>query len=271
VTLGTALERFRAATAARPSSVGVAAPAVAPTVTQPLAATTSSSALGRATAIAVAVPIAPTTTAATRPFAIPAEGVYTYKTAGGEQINILDASHSYPATTYATVRHQAGCQWSIENDVVQEHTDRRQLCSVAGGFLQIQQSRVITFFGKTDGGTYTCTPQLEMIAAGEPAGTVHDGVCGAADGAAHLHAVDMGPEQITVGGTTVTVVHIVVDGTLSGRAVGTSHDDLLLLATNGLTVQWIRSVDTIANAAFGAKAHYTEHASFLLTSLVPQT
>jgi hypothetical protein len=212
---------------------------------------------------------APATTTTVTP---PPEGVYAYKTSGGEQINILDSSHNYPAVTYATVRHAAGCNWLIENDVVQEHTDRRELCSVPGTLFEVSQSRYITFFGKTDGGTYTCDPELEMIAVGEPAGVARDGVCSDPQGdAARLRVVDLGTEQVRVGGTPVTVVHATVDGQLTGKAVGTSHDDLLLLAGNGMTVSWTRSVDSIADAAFGAKAHYTEHASFYLMSLTPQT
>jgi hypothetical protein len=38
-----------------------------------------------------------------------------------------------------------------------------------------------------------------------------------------------------------------------------------------MVVQWVRSVDTDANAAFGAHVRYTENASFLLESLKPAT
>jgi hypothetical protein len=197
---------------------------------------------------------------------MPAEGVYSYRTSGGEQINILNSGHSYPAVTYATVRHEGAC-WQIENDVVQEHTDKRDFC----GFAEQDQSRTITFFGATDGLKYICAPPFVVAVPGEPAGIAHNGVCAdsAGDGA-HLRAVDQGLEHITVGGVPVTVVHIVIDSVLTGRAVGSSHDDLLLVATTGMTVSWHRTVDTVADAAFGAKAHYTENATFDLIAMTPQ-
>ena len=267
VTLGAALRRFRAQQGTDRAADPVAASALPATSTTNATTTTAASARHVSAVRAASGPAV----SAAAPFGVPLEGVYAYRTTGGEQVNILDSSHSYPSTTYATVRRGTGCQWVIENDVIQEHTDRRQLCSASGQFLEIAQSREVTFFGKTDGGNYTCAPQLDMISAGEAPGSAHDSVCSDGNGmGARLHAVDLGSESVTVSGTLVTVVHVVIDGTLTGRAVGTSHDDLLLLAATGMTVSWTRSVDTVADAAFGAKAHYTEHASFFLLSLLPQ-
>jgi hypothetical protein len=206
------------------------------------------------------------------PFALPAEGVYSYRTSGGEKVNILNASHSYPSVTYATVRHQSGCVWLIENDVIQEHTDTRHLCSSPGRFAELDQSRTISFFGQTDGATFTCSPQLVLVRAGDRPGTVHDGVCGDGKGTvAHIHAVNLGTEQVVVGGVAVTVVRSVLDSRMTGRVVGAAHDDLDAVADSGLTVSWTRTVDTTADTSFGAKAHYVEHAQFVLQSLVPQT
>jgi hypothetical protein len=61
-----------------------------------------------------------------------------------------------------------------------------------------------------------------------------------------------------------------VDGTFTGRAIGTSLEELWLVPETGMTVRWDRKVDTNADSVFG-KVHYTEDASFELASLVPQT
>jgi hypothetical protein len=145
------------------------------------------------------------------------------------------------------------------------------LCSTPGALFQLDQSRYITFFGQTDGMDYTCAPRMEAVSVSE-VGATRDAVCADATGdAAHIHETDLGLTNVTVGGVTVTAYHVMLDSVLSGRAVGRSHDDMLILATSGLTISWHRSVDTLANAAFGAKAHYTEHAAFDLISLTPQT
>ncbi len=184
----------------------------------------------------------------------------------------MNSSHSYPSITYATVRHEGGCNLQIENDVIQEHTDKRDLCTQNGQFMEVAQTRSITFFGETETLKYVCSPDLVMAVPGEPAGTTHVGKCADTAGdAATITATDYGPEQVSVGGVTVTVLHVVFNSVLTGGAVGTSHDDFEIVATTGLTVSWSRTVDTVANAAFGAKAHYTEKASFSLISLTPQT
>jgi hypothetical protein len=206
------------------------------------------------------------------PFALPAEGVYKYRTTGGESISVAFGSHSYPSETYATVRHQGGCQWQEENDVIQEHTDKRTSCSKPGQLLQLDESRYVTFYGKTDGATYTCRPPQVMINVGEAPGTTHDSFCDDGQGnGSRLHGTDLGMSQMSVGGVTVRVYHLVVDGTLTGRAQGTSHDELFLAADTGMVVVWNRSVDTLADAAFGANVRYKENATFTLESLIPTT
>jgi hypothetical protein len=76
---------------------------------------------------------------------------------------------------------------------------------------------------------------------------------------------------MTVGGVLVATTHLVLDSVLTGRARGKGHDEFWLTPDTGMVVQWVRSVDTLANAAFGANVHYTENASFTLESLRPAT
>jgi hypothetical protein len=80
----------------------------------------------------------------------------------------------------------------------------------------------------------------------------------------------VGTERIVVGGESIRTIHLSVVGTFTGRATGTSHEELWLVPETGMTVRWDRKVDTNADSVFG-KVHYTENASFVLTSLVPAT
>ena len=203
------------------------------------------------------------------PFTRPAEGVYAYRTTGGETASVAGARHDYPPRTYSTILHADGCRWTTRSDVVKEHQDRRTMCSEAGRVLQLSQAREVEFFGQRDGAELHCEPGL-LAAVGEAPGTVDESRC--TDGAgndARMERTFVGPERLTVGGTEVEALRIVLVGSFTGKAEGTSRDELWLAADTGLTLRWDRSVDTIADAFGGAKVRYREQASFVLESLTP--
>ena len=52
---------------------------------------------------------------------------------------------------------------------------------------------------------------------------------------------------------------------------GTANEDMWIAPQTGMTLRWVRAVDTLADAAFGARVRYTENASFYLESLTPRT
>jgi len=293
VSLHSALQRFRAeeqttalapGSTSRPTSVtgggstaavpaGSTSGTLAPTASGPTPSVTTPVTVRPATPAGTAPPATPTTAPpAATPFTLPPAGVYSYRTSGGEQLNVPGSARSYPSVTYATVTHEGGCNWEIENDVIQQHTDHRLVCSEPGELLQLNQGRTISFFGDSEGFTYVCSPPFPMILRTDRPGTTRTGTCsdGKGDGAT-LTETWLGTQQVTVGGQTVTIVHAVFDGVLSGAATGTSTDDIMFDATTGMIVSWVRSVDTNASGAFGVQAHYTEHASFALLSLEPQT
>jgi hypothetical protein len=225
---------------------------------------------------AVAAPATPAPTTATpvpgrpgpRP---PAEGVYQYRTAGGESVSLLSAHHDYPADTYAVVRHTGGCGWHIRAEVVREHVDERTMCSEAGRLLQHAQSREVEFFSTRDGGEYRCDPPQVQHAVGDRRGATSVVDCTDGKGSfARLVRTTLGSEQLVVGGVPVEVLRLRVDGTLTGRYRGTSVDLLAIDAATGLPLVWERSVDTQADA-FGSSIRYQEQARFDLVSLTPAT
>ena len=96
--------------------------------------------------------------------------MYEYRTSGGEQVSVLAARHDYPSATYAAVRHTSGCGWQIHAAVVQEHVDERTMCTGPDGISQVSQTRGVSFFGTTDGGTFTCRPAAVMATPADVAG-----------------------------------------------------------------------------------------------------
>ena len=80
----------------------------------------------------------------------------------------------------------------------------------------------------------------------------------------------LGHDAVTVDGTGVDTMHVVIDGHQTGDAEGTSRVELWILPPTGLTVRELVHVETHSDA-FGATVDYTEDASYLLERLAPQT
>jgi hypothetical protein len=208
--------------------------------------------------------------AAPAAFTVPAAGVYRYRTTGGENVSVLGAHHNYPAETFAVVTHTGGCGWHVRAEVVREHVDERQMCSEPGQLLQVEQTRTVEFFGTRDGGGFVCDPAQVQHAVGDGDGATWSGSCGDGRGSAALVRTTLGTGQMTIGGVTVDVIRLRVDGTLTGFTRGTSRDLMTVVAATGLPVIWERTVDTVADA-FGGSVRYQEQARFELVSLTPAT
>ena len=201
----------------------------------------------------------------------PAQGVYAYRTTGGDQVSVAGASHDYPDTTYATVRHLDGCHWFVRNDVVEEHVDERTICNGVDAVTQVSQARWVTFFGKRDGMELTCEPPMVLARPNGLPMPEETSVCSGGGTQAKMRRTTVGRERVAVGGAAVDAVRIVIEGTFTGKATGKSRDELWIAEATGLTLRWDRMVDTMADAAFGAQVRYQEQASFVLLSLTPRT
>lgn len=203
---------------------------------------------------------------------LPAEGVYAYRATGGERISMFGASHEYPERVYATVRHLGGCRWEHRNDVIEEHVDERVLCNQGDTLLQLRQSRDVEFFGQRDGANMHCDPPALLHDARDEPGATSTAVCSDGDGNhARMKRTYIGVDPVSIGGRIVDAVHFRMDATFEGMATGTSEDLLWVSPETGMTLRWDRTVDTMADASFGASVRYQEEASFVLESLTPAT
>ncbi len=205
------------------------------------------------------------------PYLLPPEGVYTYRTTGGEQISVAGAHHDYPPETTATLTHTGGCHWRMENDVIKEHEDLRTFCSSTNDLYQNEQGRWITFYGKREGEDITFRPpQLVNAVTEKPGAKASSSGTDPQGDSVKVDRTYLGRVAITIGSTAVQALRVHLTGTSSGQSQGTFVDDLWLDPATGLTLRWERSVDSTADS-FGARVRYTERATFQLESLVPQT
>jgi hypothetical protein len=204
-------------------------------------------------------------------FRLPAAGVYSYATTGGDRINVAGASHRYPEVTHAILRHTGGCGWSVEHRVLEEHVDLHDRCSATDAVSVVADGRDVEFFGQRDGLMYHCNPPARTL-WDTPVGTVSTGTCATADGDSDADYVGtfIGLETLDVGGAPVETAHVHLEFEMTGSARGTSTVDFWLHPETGLIVREERVVDTYARAVWG-DVRYQEEATFHLLSLTPQT
>jgi hypothetical protein len=175
----------------------------------------------RVASSAAAAAKAPSSTA---PYTLPLEGVYSYRTTGGESISVVGARHDYPERTFATVRHLGGCRWEQRNDVVKEHVDRREMCSSPRKLLQLAQAREVEFFHKRDGDSYRCDPPQLQHEVAEVPGAVSMSVCGnGKDDGARIRRTFVGRETLQVGSRAVPVLRLDFRATLTGWVMGVAR------------------------------------------------
>ena len=85
------------------------------------------------------------------------DGVYTYRTTGGESLDVLGgATHRYPAETTITVVETA-CGVRLRWDALAGRSTTLTLCTRSGGVELRGLEEVHSFFGRTDLTRYACT------------------------------------------------------------------------------------------------------------------
>ena len=267
VSLDAAVEGFRAAQSAEETPVAstvVVDPAASVTPTTLVPGKAGTAAPAPAGGTANAGPAASTA----GPFRTPAEGVYSYRTTGSEEVSLGGGRHDYPARTYAAVRAVGGCDWDFEHRVLEEHVERRLQCSAPGQLSQKNERAEITFFGQANKADYTCDPPLVITRVGDGAGAKYTGVCRGSDGQFTMTTTFVGRERLTVGGVAVDALHVLMESVTAGRADGTSRNDYWMHADTGLMLKSIRKVQTRAKA-YGSTVDYREDSTFELERLEP--
>jgi hypothetical protein len=233
--------------------------------------TTTSSTTTPATTAAPSTSAAPVTTAATtttapaRPVQ-PAPGVYRYTTIGGDGVDALGgASHTYPATTTITVTSSGDCttqRWTA----AEERWDETTTCTVPGGVTMTSFVQFHRFFGGDDTDTDTCEGgQPRPVDA--PPGATWQVRCTIGEQVDVFTGTVVGTEQATVGGSPVTVEHVVVTVD-DGDTRDSQRTETWYLAGTDLVVRRVSDIQTTEPSVLG-DVHYTEHFEISLDSLTP--
>jgi hypothetical protein len=213
---------------------------------------------------------APTTSTPTRPGSeLPATGVYTYDTSGGESISALGGrSHRYPDVSTITVI-QDGCGWVQRWRPLRERWDATTFCPSRRGMELHVDRNHHEFFGISDNREFVCEPGALYFPARTNPGRTWTARCTFEDIDVVRNGTIVGTRQLEVGGTPVTVLEFTVHDDITGASNGSTDRTIRVVPETGLLVELELTVDVQNDSPIG-HVHYQEHYELQLTSLEPR-
>jgi hypothetical protein len=196
---------------------------------------------------------------------LPAPGVYTYRTTGGEGLNLVGMQRSFPSTTSMIVAdgHCATVSWVP----ITQHTEATTVCSGAGGALEIP--KLVTdesIAGTNNTSTIVCPSTAYLLPPSVRPGERWSVTCSLTNPAEKVAMTgrSLGTATIKVGGHPVTVEHTRFSLDFVGAEQGTNPTDFWIVPGNGLIV---RERETVA--VNQGSVRYSETMVASLTSLTP--
>lgn len=210
----------------------------------------------------------------------PAAGVYLYRGTGTEQLTLPPKSQSQGPQMPATVTHRSDGCWTFRIDYSSQHWQTWIYCPRDGGLVELggqtfeRWDFVFTKFDSTS--TFTCVPASVTIRASMRPGDQWTQTCRGTSSGTKGTAVTSGPYTyvgdgtVTVGGRAVAAYHFHQERRLRGNQSGTQTADLWFAKKDGMPLRNERDQTVHTDTVIGSST-YTEHGSFQLTSLKPQT
>jgi hypothetical protein len=196
---------------------------------------------------------------------LPAPGVYTYRTSGGEGLNLVGVQRSFPSTTSMIVA-DARCA-TVSWVPITQHTEMTTVCSEPGGALSVP--RLVTdesIAGTTSTSTVTCPATAYLLPPSVHPGERWAVTCSQVSPAekVSMEGLALGTSTLEVGGHPVTVEHTRFTLTFTGSEQGTNPTDFWIVPGDGLIVREHETVSVNQGSV-----HYSETMRATLRSLSP--
>ncbi len=207
----------------------------------------------------------------------PAQGVYLYRGSGTDSLSAPPKEQVQGPDMPATVIHRADGCWSMRIDYHSNHWQRWDYCPRDGGLDEIggatyQKWDFGVFVSETTS-NFECESSVTVRAMQKP-GDEWTQTCRGAGGPADEASLTtgpyrfVGPEDLVIGGETVSALHFHRDRTMSGGQRGTERAEVWFSASTGMPLRNERVLDVKTDSIIG-EVNYIEDANFELTSLEP--
>jgi hypothetical protein len=183
---------------------------------------------------------------------LPAPGVYTYRTSGGESPNLVGVARSFPASTSMIVAD--GRCATVSWVPITQHTEATTLCNAPNGALTLP--KLVTdesIAGSDSTSTINCPASAYLLPPAARSGQRWVATCTQVSPA----------EPIKMTGQ-VSVTHTRLVFTFAGSERGTNPIDFWIVPSSGLIVREREMVGVTQSGV-----HYTEHMETTLTALHP--
>lgn len=196
---------------------------------------------------------------------MPVPGVYTYRTSGGESLNLVGVARSFPTSTSMIVAD--GSCANVSWVPITQHTETTTVCNAPNGALTVP--KLVTdesIAGSTTTSTIDCPAATYLLPAASRQGQRWGATCSLANPSEKVMLAGdvVGPANMVVDGHAVSVMHTRVTLTFTGAEHGTNPTDYWIIPSTGLIV---RQRETVGVTQGGV--HYTEHMDASLASLAP--
>jgi hypothetical protein len=196
---------------------------------------------------------------------LPGPGVYSYRTDGGESLNLVGVARGFPSQTSMIVTD--GRCATVSWVPLTQHTESTIVCPGTGGALRVPQ--LVTHEDIAGTSTTTilnCPATAYLLPTGAVAGQRWSATCTLSSPSEKVAVSGdvLGPATLTVGGATVGVEHTRLTFTYRGGAQGSNPIDFWVVPSTGLIV---REKEMVSVTQSGV--HYSENMDAVLTGLVP--
>ena len=192
-------------------------------------------------------------------------GVYTYRTSGGESLNLVGVARAFPASTSMIVS-DGGCA-TVSWVPITQHTETTTVCNAPNGALTMP--KIVTdesIAGSNTTSTINCPASTYLLPPAARRGQSWGVTCSLSSPAEKvvLAGQALGPATVVVGGHTVSVEHTRVTFTFIGTEHGISPTDYWIVPSSGLIVREREKVGMAQGSI-----NYNENMEATLTGLDP--
>jgi hypothetical protein len=196
---------------------------------------------------------------------LPAPGVYTYRTSGGESLSLMGMARSFPSTTSMIVE-DGGCA-TVSWVPITQHTETTTECADATGGFRVPRLVTTESIANTNTtSTVECPATAYLLPPGATAGDKWAATCTLQSPAEKvmLAGQALGQSTMRVAGHSVTVEHTRFTLNFDGSQSGTNPTDFWIVPSTGLVV---REKEEVGVTSGGVR--YSENMVSTLTSLNP--